>query len=98
MQSPLKDRAMSASPLKPKDAKVEPVDMKLEVVVIGVSDVDVAKAFYEKLGWRVDADFAKDDFRVVQLTPHNSRMLDHLRQGSNLAETRRGQEPDSRGG
>ena len=31
-----------------------------------------AKAFYEKLGWRVDADFAKDDFRVVQLTPHNS--------------------------
>jgi catechol 2,3-dioxygenase-like lactoylglutathione lyase family enzyme len=50
----------------------EPVDMKLEVVVIGVSDVDIAKAFYEKLGWRLDADFAKDDFRVVQLTPHNS--------------------------
>ena len=55
-----------------KDAKVEPVDMKLEIVVLGVSDVDVAKAFYEKLGWRVDADFAKDDFRVVQVTPHNS--------------------------
>ena len=72
MQSPPKDPAMSASPLKSKDAKVEPVDMKLEVVVIGVSDVDLAKAFYEKLGWRVDADFAKDDFRVVQLTPHNS--------------------------
>src|ERR1700730_8149955 len=52
--------------------KAEPVDMKLEVVVIGVSDVDRAKAFYEKLGWRLDADFAKDDFRVVQLTPHNS--------------------------
>ena len=50
----------------------EPMDMKLEVVVIGVSDVDVAKAFYEKLGWRVDADFAKGDFRVVQLTPYNS--------------------------
>src|SRR5436190_15598609 len=50
----------------------EPVDMKLEVVVIGVSDVDIAKAFYEKLGWRLDADFAKGDFRVVQLTPHNS--------------------------
>ena len=73
MQSPPKDRAMSASPLKSKDAKVEPVDMKLEVVVIGVSDVDVAKAFYEKLGWRVDADFAKGDFRVVQFTPHNSQ-------------------------
>jgi catechol 2,3-dioxygenase-like lactoylglutathione lyase family enzyme len=72
MQSPLNDRATSASPLEPKDAKVEPVDMKLEVVVIGVSDVDVAKAFYERLGWRLDADFAKDDFRVVQLTPYNS--------------------------
>ena len=51
-----------------------PVDMKLEVVVIGVSDVDRAKAFYEKLGWRLDADFAKDnDFRVIQFTPHNSQ-------------------------
>ena len=47
--------------------------MKLEVVVLGVSDVDRAKAFYENLGWRLDADFAAgDDFRVVQLTPHNS--------------------------
>ena len=72
MESPLKDHAMSASPLKPKDAKVKPVDMKLEVVVLGVSDVDRAKTFYEKLGWRLDADFAKSDFRVVQLTPHNS--------------------------
>ena len=50
----------------------EPVDMKLEVVVMGVSDVDRAKAFYEKLGWRVDADFANGDFRVIQFTPHNS--------------------------
>ena len=56
-----------------KAEKVEPLDMKLEVVVLGVSDVDRAKAFYEKLGWRLDADFATgDDFRVVQLTPHNS--------------------------
>jgi catechol 2,3-dioxygenase-like lactoylglutathione lyase family enzyme len=56
-----------------KIAKIEPVDMKLEVVVIGVSDVDRAKAFYEKLGWRLDADFAKgDDFRGIQFTPHNS--------------------------
>jgi len=51
---------------------VEPVDMKLEVVVIGVTDVDRAKAFYENLGWRLDADFANGSFRVVQLTPHNS--------------------------
>jgi len=51
----------------------EPVDMKLEVVVLVVSDVDRAKAFYEKLGWRLDADFVRgDDFRVVQFTPHNS--------------------------
>jgi hypothetical protein len=41
-----------------KSRKVEPVDMKLEVVVLGVSDVDRAKAFYENLGWRLDADFA----------------------------------------
>ncbi len=55
-----------------KVTKVEPVDMKLEVVVLGVSDVDRAKAFYENLGWRLDADFASGDFRVVQLTPPNS--------------------------
>ena len=53
--------------------KNEPVDMKLEVVLIGVSDVDRAKAFYEKLGWRLDADFAGgEEFRVLQFTPHNS--------------------------
>jgi catechol 2,3-dioxygenase-like lactoylglutathione lyase family enzyme len=51
----------------------EQVDMKLEVVVISVSDVDRAKAFYENLGWRLDADFViSDDFRVIQLTPHHS--------------------------
>src|SRR5207249_9740835 len=37
-------------------------------------DVDRAKVFYERLGWRLDADFAKDDeFRVIQFTPHNSQ-------------------------
>ena len=55
-------------------AKTQSVDMKLEVVVIGVSDVDRAKAFYERVGWRLDADFVKgDDFRVIQFTPHNSQ-------------------------
>ena len=40
------------------------IDMKLEVVLLGVSDVDRAKAFYEKLGWRLDIDIATaDDFR-----------------------------------
>jgi catechol 2,3-dioxygenase-like lactoylglutathione lyase family enzyme len=48
-------------------------DLKLEVVVIPVSDVDRAKAFYEGLGWRLDADFADDQgFRIVQLTPRGS--------------------------
>jgi catechol 2,3-dioxygenase-like lactoylglutathione lyase family enzyme len=49
------------------------VDMKLEVVVVPVSNVDRAKGFYEALGWRLDADFVSgDDFRVVQLTPPGS--------------------------
>jgi catechol 2,3-dioxygenase-like lactoylglutathione lyase family enzyme len=51
----------------------EPLDLKLEVVVIPVADVDRAKGFYQGLGWRVDADFANgDDWRVVQLTPPGS--------------------------
>jgi catechol 2,3-dioxygenase-like lactoylglutathione lyase family enzyme len=49
------------------------VDMKLEVVVIPVSDVDRAKEFYGGLGWRLDADRAAgDSFRIVQLTPPGS--------------------------
>ena len=52
--------------------EAKPVDMKLEVVLLGVSDVDRAKAFYQKLGWRLDIDIANGDFRGVQLTPHNS--------------------------
>jgi len=50
----------------------DPVDMKLEVVMLTVSDVDRAKAFYEKLGWRIDIDVTGGDFRGVQITPHNS--------------------------
>jgi catechol 2,3-dioxygenase-like lactoylglutathione lyase family enzyme len=50
------------------------VDMKFEIVVIPVSDVDRAKRFYVGLGWRLDADFASDDgyFRVLQFTPPGS--------------------------
>jgi catechol 2,3-dioxygenase-like lactoylglutathione lyase family enzyme len=49
------------------------MDMKLEVVVVPVSDVDRAKDFYTALGWRLDADVATDgDFRVVQVTPPGS--------------------------
>jgi catechol 2,3-dioxygenase-like lactoylglutathione lyase family enzyme len=47
--------------------------MKLEVIVIPVSDVDRAKSFYADLGWRLDADFASDDgWRVIQFTPPGS--------------------------
>ena len=54
-------------------ASVARVDMKFEVVVIPVSDVDRAKEFYGRLGWRLDADFATgDDFRVIQFTPPGS--------------------------
>src|SRR4051812_41231709 len=49
------------------------MDMRLEVVVVPVSDVDQAKQFYKGLGWREDADFVlSDDFRIVQLTPAGS--------------------------
>ena len=52
---------------------VATTDMKLEVVVIPVSDVDRAKEFYGKLGWRLDADFRFDNgFRAVQFTPPGS--------------------------
>jgi len=55
------------------DAHPLKVDMKFEVVVIPVAGVDRAKAFYAKLGWRLDADFGFDNgFRVVQFTPPGS--------------------------
>lgn len=49
------------------------MDMKLEVVVVPVSDVDRVKEFYQSLGWRLDADFSPEEgYRVVQLTPPGS--------------------------
>ena len=56
-----------------RDARVASVDMKLEIVVIPVSDVVRAKEFYGRLGWRLDADFAAgDDWRGIQFTPPGS--------------------------
>jgi catechol 2,3-dioxygenase-like lactoylglutathione lyase family enzyme len=50
------------------------VDMKLEVVMVPVADVDKAKDFYQGLGWRLDADVAAgDDYHLVQLTPPGSK-------------------------
>ncbi len=52
---------------------VEAGEFKLEVVVLPVSDVDRAKQFYARLGWRLDADIARgEDFRLVQFTPPGS--------------------------
>ncbi len=67
MDSILRNQASIAT------ASAQKVAMKLEVVVIPVSDVDRAKRFYNGLGWRLDADFAVgDDYRVVQFTPPGS--------------------------
>ncbi len=68
---------MSTKPVPTKDessdAKAGTVDMKFEIVVLPVSDVDRAKEFYAKLGWRLDADYAhENDFRVIQFTPPGS--------------------------
>ena len=56
------------------ETKPAPADMKFEIVVIPVADVDRAKEFYAKLGWRLDADYAAptNDFRVIQFTPPGS--------------------------
>jgi catechol 2,3-dioxygenase-like lactoylglutathione lyase family enzyme len=73
----LQEVAMSSTEARTDDvssgADAARSDMKLEAVVIPVSDVDRAKAFYGSLGWRPDADFAFDNgFRVVQFTPPGS--------------------------
>jgi len=68
---------MSTKPVRANepasDAGVARVDMKFEIVVIPVSDVDRAKEFYGRLGWRLDADYdSGKDFRVLQFTPPGS--------------------------
>ena len=58
------------------------IDMKLEVAVIPVSDVERSKRFYGDLGWRLDADFVVgDEFRVVQFTPPGSPCSIHFGTG-----------------
>ena len=68
---------MSTSEVRSSDAtsnaSAARVDLKLEVVVIPVSDAGRAKEFYTRLGWRLDADLAAgEDFRVIQFTPPGS--------------------------
>ena len=67
----VKQEIRSSDPAR--DARATKVDMKLELVVIPVSDVDRAKEFYGRLGWRLDAEFAAgEDFRIIQFTPPGS--------------------------
>jgi len=68
---------MSTNAVRGKEAtsevKAAPVDLKFEIVVIPVSDVDRAKEFYARLGWRLDADYdSGKGFRVIQFTPPGS--------------------------
>ena len=64
---------MSTNEVRDNNATAARVDLKLEVVVIPVSDVNRAKEFYGRLGWRLDADYDNgSDFRVIQFTPPGS--------------------------
>ena len=77
---------MSSPPVRSEAAgeftRTRTLDMKLEVVVIPVSDVDRAKRFYGGLGWRLDADFVVSEaFRVVQFTPPGSPCSIHFGKG-----------------
>jgi catechol 2,3-dioxygenase-like lactoylglutathione lyase family enzyme len=66
-------------------ARARTLDMKLEVIVIPVSDVDRAKRFYGSLGWRLDADFVVGDGRLIQFTPPGSSCSIHFGTGITAA-------------
>jgi catechol 2,3-dioxygenase-like lactoylglutathione lyase family enzyme len=73
---------MSSTETSTEAPEVGTVDMKLEVVTLPVSDIDRAVGFYQRLGWRLDADLtAGDDFRVVQFTPPHSQCSIHFGTG-----------------
>jgi catechol 2,3-dioxygenase-like lactoylglutathione lyase family enzyme len=69
------------------EAELSPIDMKIEVVTLPVSDVDRAKSFYQSLGWRLDADFNfGEDVRAVQFTPTHSNASIAFGKGLTTAE------------
>jgi catechol 2,3-dioxygenase-like lactoylglutathione lyase family enzyme len=81
---------MSSTDVRP-EAPAEPqeigtIDMKIEVVALPVSDVDRAKAFYQSLGWRLDADIALAGKRGVQFTPPHSECSIVFGEGITTAE------------
>ena len=67
---------MSKEPVSQEQARQVPMaatsDLKLEVVILPVADVERSKRFYESLGWRLDADFSNGDWRAMQMTPPGS--------------------------
>ena len=73
---------MSTTAVRPEDAatgtRATQIDLKLEVITLPVSDFDRAKAFYERLGWRLDADFKDGSNRAIQFTPPGSGCSIHL--------------------
>jgi catechol 2,3-dioxygenase-like lactoylglutathione lyase family enzyme len=82
---------MSSTPVQTEPSieasNARPVDMKLEVIIIPVSDVDRAKDFYHRLGWRLDGDFAvSKEYRNVQFTPPGSSCSIHFGTGVTAAE------------
>jgi catechol 2,3-dioxygenase-like lactoylglutathione lyase family enzyme len=79
--------AQASSETAGKTAKARGIDMKLEVVVIPVADVERSKRFYDSLGWRLDADFiVGDEFRGVQFTPPGSPCSIHFGKGLTTAK------------
>src|SRR4030095_4969362 len=82
-RTPMSGPEMAETEAPPSAATV---DLKLEVVVIPVSDVERAKRFYEGLGWRLDGDFVVgDSFRAVQMTPPGSPCSIHFGKGITTA-------------
>jgi catechol 2,3-dioxygenase-like lactoylglutathione lyase family enzyme len=81
------DSATSTETVKPSA-----IDMKLEVVVLPVADVDRAKRFYQSLGWRFDIDLVvSDEARTVQMTPPHSQCSIQFGKGGTTAEPGSGQ-------
>ena len=74
------------------------MDMKLEVIVLPVSDVDRAKRFYATLGFREDIDYANENFRVLQFTPPGSAASIIFGNGITSAKSGLAEQPGSRRG
>ena len=73
------------------------MNMKLEVVIVPVSDVDRAKAFYEKMGFRLDIDIANENFRGIQFTPPRSEASIIFGKGSHVGQGGLGRASPRRG-